>query len=620
MGTANADKLGKEAASYTRATTGELLWTPEHDRRLQTLRERFLGDPDGTDLSELRPVIARSWKRSLRCQVNPDAQDFPVDDEVHLDEPFLQAAAPVIDHLAQTARDTGATIWLADSSGTIAAFNGDRSALRPYERSLSVVGAVMAEDIVGTNGEGTAVEEGTAVQIWAGEHFTAGMRHFCCTSVPIRDPLRRSLRAVLTLAIPARDARGINPRLLALIAHGAASEVQGLLTSQLALREQALLSAYLAESRKRGSDALVVMDDRTTIASQGALKLLTGGDYGVLAGYAQEAAKAGRRFDREITLETGDQVVVTVKPIESAADHLGSLLRLRTDGRVSARVPLPAPPCDRPEGFDSLVGRSSGLRRALDIASTAGRRRQAAYIVGESGTGKYELATAIAGRLAATVATFECTPDQPLLGSDVAAIRSALARGEAVVIRRADQLPVGTRTALASVFSELTSPPVVLTYARPVRLDDTRLVDSLGAVEIEMPPLRTRRDDIPLMVKHFLAQTAHGVMQASPGLLQAITKASWSGNARQLKNFIDTASARCTSVELDIAHLSDGQRRLLATAPLSRLEEAELRQIRDALADAGSNRVRAAELLQIGRSTLYRKIAAYQRRGYDLHV
>jgi transcriptional regulator of acetoin/glycerol metabolism len=383
------------------------------------------------------------------------------------------------------------------------------------------------------------------------------------------------------------------------------------------MREQALMSAYIVESRKRGSDAVIVMDERTTIASRGALEMLSDSDYGVLAGYAQESTHGGRAFDREVALMNGSQVTVTARPIESTGDRSGSLLRLRrpvvpsgTQHREIRRA--------RPDGFDRLVGQSTALQRALEVASTAVDRRQAAYIVGEGGAGKSELAFAIASRLQPAVTVFETNADHPVLKGGIAAVRSAIDRGSAIIVKRADHLPAETRADLAALFSASSYAPVVLTYARPIRLNDTGLVDSLQAVEIEMPPLRARRDDIPQLIHHFLCHNGHGVLSASSAVVQAAVKAEWSGNVRQLKNFIDTVAARCPTGELDIAHLSDGQRRLLSTMPLSRLEEAELHQIREALADSGGNRVRAAALLQIGRSTLYRKITAYERRGYEL--
>lgn len=600
-----------------RPDVGQLIWTPEQDRRLHQLREQFITDPRTADISQLSPVIQRSWKRSLACQVDPDGQDVQFDDSVHLDEQFMQTAGPVIQQLVEGSMDTGISISLADANGTIAAFSGDRSSLRPYERRLTIVGSMNAEDVVGTNGEGTAVEEGTAVQIWGSEHFAAGLQHFCCTSIPIRDPIRRSIRAILTVAVPSREAEGLSRRLLALIAQGAATEITQLLTARLTMREQALMSAYIAESRKRGSDAVVVMDERTTIASRGALEMLSDSDYGVLAGYAQESTQGGRAFDREVALMNGSQVTVTARPIESAGDRSGSLLRLHRPV-VPSRIQHREERRPRPEGFSRLVGHSTALRRALEVASTAVDRRQAAYIVGEGGTGKSELALAIAGCLQPAVTVFETDADHPVLEGGVAAVQSAIEQGSAVIIKRADQLPTETRADLATLFGAAAYAPVVLTYARPIRLNDTGLVDSLQAVEIEVPPLRARRDDIPSLIHHFLNHNGHGVLSASPAVVQAAVKAEWSGNVRQLKNFIDTAAARCPTSELAMAHLSDGQRRLLSTTPLSRLEEAELHQIRDALADSGGNRVRAAALLQIGRSTLYRKITAYERRGYEL--
>lgn len=81
---------------------------------------------------------------------------------------------------------------------------------------------------------------------------------------------------------------------------------------------------------------------------------------------------------------------------------------------------------------------------------------------------------------------------------------------------------------------------------------------------------------------------------------------------------LEGAATRAGAGELRSEHLADEHRRILARAPLSRLEEAELAQIRDAVAEAGGNRARAAQMLQIGRSTLYRKAEAYARRGYAI--
>jgi sigma-54 dependent transcriptional regulator, acetoin dehydrogenase operon transcriptional activator AcoR len=85
-----------------------------------------------------------------------------------------------------------------------------------------------------------------------------------------------------------------------------------------------------------------------------------------------------------------------------------------------------------------------------------------------------------------------------------------------------------------------------------------------------------------------------------------------------LRTAVVSAAKNATSNVVDVSDLGELQQQAIARGRLSRLEAAELEQLRHALAEARGNRVRAAELLEIGRSTLYRKIDSYTRRGYDL--
>jgi sigma-54 dependent transcriptional regulator, acetoin dehydrogenase operon transcriptional activator AcoR len=581
---------------------------PNSTAQLRALHERFICDPADTDLSSLRPVIAQSWQRSLQWNVRPELRTFEEYRQPRVDEQLLRCAKPVLDSLQQISADTGATIYVADQDGTIAAVLGDERVAAP--------GTAMAEDITGTNSDGTALEEGRAVQVWGAEHFCEGMQHLYCTSVPVLDPLRRSVRALLSLSMPERLVSEADARSMVLIAQGAASELTQLLAARLAAREQALLASYLAEIRKRGADSVVVMDDRTTIASKGALHMLGQSDYAVLAGYARESERLDEALEREVTVGPGTMLQVHARPITSAGETIGSVIRLRPP-KAAKTVSPRQPNARRTDRFDALVGESTTLRRALDVAGTVVRRRMPAYIIGEHGTGKSTLADAMAAQLAQDVVTLDCARQAVADRAVIARLRRELTAGSAVVLRHADALKPEMRAMVADLLGAFESPPVVLTMSS-LRDEAMQLTNALGGVEIEMPPLRNRRDDIPLLVAHFLASAPHGVMRVSPPLMRALTEADWSGNVAQLKDFVDTAAARCNFSELGTQHLSEAHRRVIARNPLSRLEEAELQQIREALAGTDGNRVRAAELLQIGRSTLYRKIETYTRRGYNL--
>lgn len=596
---------GARASARAQLPVGQL-----DDADLRLLRDRFVADPRGTDLSALRPVIERSWRRSQLYEVDPYRSVFDATCEPHIDELLLRLSEPILAGLERIADDQGAGVCLADPSGTLVAFRGHRSTVRRAGAAFPLVGGAMAESAVGTNAEGAALEEGVTVQTWGAEHFADGMQEFCCTSVPIRDPLRRTIRAFVSLALPRRLGASADPRSVALIVEGAGAELTRLLAERLAVREQALLAAYLTETRKRGAEAVVVLDERTTIATRGALQLLEQGDFAVLAGYAREAERLGLPVDRDVVVGADRAVRLELQPIVSAGETIGSVARLRRLGEASAGA-AHAPP-RRTDPFRDVVGASLALRRALELAATAVARRLPALVTGERGSGKRLLAIAMAVELA---------PESVVVdGAEVAAeaaVGAALARGASVALVGVDRLSETGVADLVALVAGRDETPIVLTAAA---LTDALLplVAALRGVEVELPPLRRRRDDIRLLAGALLERRARGACSISPALLRVLTEADWPGNIAQLGEVLDAAATRAGRGELRPEHLGEEHRRVLARAPISRLEEAELAQIRNAIAEAGGNRARAAELLQIGRSTLYRKLDAYARRGFDV--
>ncbi|MGW4733919.1 sigma-54-dependent Fis family transcriptional regulator [Streptomyces shenzhenensis] len=583
---------------------------------LLSLRERFVTDPAGTDLSRLRPVIARSWRRSLACNVQPGATVLEAITEPQVDEQLLICAEPVLTDLERLCADTEGAVCLTDAQGTLAVFRGDASAMRLAERTFPTIGGRMSEDLIGTNSDGTALEEGVAVQVWGGEHFTEALQGSCCTSVPVRDPLRRSIRGVLSLMLPHSVARRVDPRSILLTVQGAAAEVTRALAARLAAREQALMAEYLREVRKRGADAVVAMDDRTTIASRGALNLLEQSDYAVLAAYGRETERLDQVVERDLTIGPDRVIKLHARPVALGDDSAGgTVMRLRRarPRNVLARGAGSAP---RQNAFAHMIGESLALRRALEAAGTACARRNPAYVVGEPGTGKARLAEAIASGLATRTVVFDCRAGTPFGIDD---IDRELANGAAVVLRRMDMCGETFREELTGLLQVLEQPGVVLTMHK-VSDELLPLIGALRGVEVGMPALRMRREDIPSLVTHFLARSEGRATRVSPRLLDALVAADWPGNVRQLQDAVATAASRAATSELRVDDLAEAHRRRLARSRLTRLEEAELQQIREALIEAGGNRLRAAAILGIGRSTLYRKIDMYTGRGFELEL
>jgi len=146
----------------------------------------------------------------------------------------------------------------------------------------------------------------------------------------------------------------------------------------------------------------------------------------------------------------------------------------------------------------------------------------------------------------------------------------------------------------------------------------------IKGVNVSLPALRERPDDIPLLVEHFVRAAAeetgsqvHGVTEAA---MQILTAYEWPGNIRQLKNAVRTMVVMCDRDELDVADIPpDISRRRQLTGSSAgpanlagvSLNELEKKAIIDTLAKTEGNREKAAKILGIGERTLYRKIKEY---------
>jgi len=146
----------------------------------------------------------------------------------------------------------------------------------------------------------------------------------------------------------------------------------------------------------------------------------------------------------------------------------------------------------------------------------------------------------------------------------------------------------------------------------------------LHVFAIRVPPLRERREDIPLLVAHFLAGLAaqgRGTVSATPAAVAALAAHDWPGNVRELENTLERLAVEGRGGTIDVADLPPAFREQPATleaplfAGLPSLEEMEKRYLRHVLAAVKGNRSRAAEALGIDRRTLYRMA---ERFGIDL--
>jgi two-component system response regulator HydG len=296
-----------------------------------------------------------------------------------------------------------------------------------------------------------------------------------------------------------------------------------------------------------------------------------------------------------------------------------------------------------------IVGQSAATRRVLDAIETVGPTEATVLITGESGTGKELVARAIhaaSPRRFNPLVVIHCGAltetllESELFGHEKGAFTGAqyrkkgkfeVAEGGSVFLDEIGDISLKTQTDLLRVLQEREITRVG--GNQPIRVDFRciaatnksleKLIEEgkfrpdlyyrLNVFHVELPPLRDRRDDIPLLVDHFVKKFSLSmnkrVAHVSAGAMAVLQQHDWPGNVRELENAVERAMVVAQPPELrerdftlKLQH-SEGEPRTL--------EEIEKQHILRVLDECGGNQTRAAHALDIDRVTLYNKLKKY---------
>ena len=309
-------------------------------------------------------------------------------------------------------------------------------------------------------------------------------------------------------------------------------------------------------------------------------------------------------------------------------------------------------------GFGSLVGRSPEMEKLYRIIAKAAQSTHPVLINGESGTGKELVARSIHYSGPCHDKPFipvDCGSLVPSLieselfgyarGAFSGALRAkegllAIAQGGTVFLDEVGELPVDLQAKLLRAIQEKEIRPVGSTKRLPINvrilaatnrdLEEAvaegtfrrDLYFRLNVLTLKIPPLRERKQDIALLVEHFLermARTAGVSRTISEEALRALEQYDWPGNVRELENSLDRACALSSGPTLQTADLPSPiqniHHRIPAEAsagprivPLADMEKQVILRTIDQLK---GDKLLAARLLGIGKTTLYRKLKEY---------
>jgi DNA-binding NtrC family response regulator len=317
---------------------------------------------------------------------------------------------------------------------------------------------------------------------------------------------------------------------------------------------------------------------------------------------------------------------------------------------------------ESPLSSSCIIGASKPIRDLFEQIALVARRAGAVLITGESGTGKELFARAVhdaSGRDGAFVPVNCAAIPAELIESELfghtdgaftgaKGARSGLfesADGGTIFLDEIGDLPLPMQPKLLRVLQDGATRRVGSDRERRVK---TRVVAAtnrdlesdvragkfredlywrLNVIQLNLPPLRKRPFDIPLLIEHFVTRYAEASgeqpLEVSAEALALLTAYSWPGNVRELENVIERAVAMARGAALLPEDLPERLRSgAHATSVLSQARETQmtLRQLEqtyvaETLRRAGGNKSRAAEMLGLDRKTLYRKIEECREAG-----
>lgn len=311
--------------------------------------------------------------------------------------------------------------------------------------------------------------------------------------------------------------------------------------------------------------------------------------------------------------------------------------------------------------FDKILGKSYKLEKAKDIAKQVSKTTSSIFIFGESGTGKEVFARAIheySERKGQFIPVNCSAIPQELFESEFFGYESGaftgaskkgkmgifeLAKDGTVFLDEIGELPMNMQAKLLRVLQEkevqrIGGEKIVKINSRIICATNKNLEElvrkgefredlyyRLNVVEIDLPPLRERKEDIGILIYNFLKdickQNNKAMLNISKEAMEALHKYKWKGNIRELKNTIETivVLSRSNNIYIDdipqyivnstksvIDEIDDDLNIVNATQKL------EIKIIKKALEISKGNKAKTAKLLNIPRATLYYKIEQYK--------
>ncbi len=618
------------------------------------------------NLQDMALAIASSHKRSKKYNIDPNLTKAPestrltakeLEERIENQKTFYTVAKEQIDKLYTLLQGTGFCMALADKDGYVLYIIGDTDLVEHFKNRNCIPSYRWTEKDMGTCAIGLTLEDKKPIYIPGNEMYATLAQNISNSGAPVFD-IDGSLLGVISLS---GYTEKMHIHTLGLVCQ-AAEAVTSHLKEQRHSKELAIKNKYMSALLEAGTKGIVTIDPKGRIVQTNQKarcifeldKNCIGKPFSSLPtnfNFEQVLHKGKRFLAREISTNKGNGFLALDPVIMKNGEIVGAILTI-TEKKEMMQLAMEMTGAKAHFTFDAIVGTSPKLLEALEIAKIAAKNTASLLIYGETGTGKELFAQAIhnAGdRSDRPFVALNCGAipsellESELFGYEEGAFTGAQKGGRPGKLELADtgtlfldeigDMPFNMQVKLLRALQtgEIRRVGGIRTIPIDIRIISATNKDLKKEIEKEcfrpdlfyrittlsilIPPLRERRDDIPLLVDYFFKR--FGSLDTrkclAPNIYNLIVNYSWPGNVRQLESAIERAIHLADGKTIKAEHFGIEKNNADGTAIRNlTLDEMEKNIISESLQKHRGNMSSCAKSLGISRPTLYRKLEKYR--------
>mgnify|MGYP001378244736 CR=1 FL=1 len=647
----------------------------QYSGRLQLVYAEWKNFVAGSTASAdvVSPIILESWVRCRSKAVDPYLKKVPLVLEEHelanllrRNASFIEISRPFMEHLYGFVKGSNFVVALSDADGFLIELVGDSEVLDSIKRGNFVLGSLWSEDSAGSNGVGTVLKLGRALQVVGCEHYCINSHRWTCSGAPIHDS-EGKLLGVIDMTGPYELANCHTLGMVVASAHAIENEIR---------LKKALTECLIADSFQRTvissiPEVIIAIDNAgfITLLNNNARKTF-GPDPDRFIGKHIREFWNKRNASLMNLIDSNDSltdVEVRIAFRNSQADFTLSCYPIYSMNKVTGKIIIlneikrARTLATRMMGakaklhFENIIGVNTRFRETVRQAEIASQSNSNVLLLGESGTGKDIFAQAIhnssARRDGPYVAINCATIPRDLIASELFGYMEGaftgsrkggnqgkfeLADGGTIFLDEFAETPLELQAALLRVMEDKSILRIGGTKYRTI---DARIIAATNkdlkeevrkgrfredlyyrsnVFAIHMVPLRERKDDIPLLVHSFVANLSKSMNKTigsvDKEVLEKLVLYHWPGNVRELQNvlerMINIASSGTLSIDIlppEVLEERSPDYRDNDVEPVDKIEQ----QLIARLMASNLSKKDIARKLNISRSTLYRKLERY---------